>query len=378
LTRGVPLSVRVRRRLRGALPALVWLGAVAIAIQLYARHVHGITIVGLASEIGYDVSPTIPGKVRELSVGLGERVEPGQVIARLDDEELLLTLAEAQSELKRVRAELQRERELWDSNHTRWQADSIADSRRFARNVEDARIEWLEAKAKRSEDQIVLHGLDLRLDRTKALKDSQLATARRLDKDRTKRDAIFQRIESQGPVIARLETKYDEAVQRYEDFKARWAGKNPSADVIVKPFQYAIEVQQARIEKVNYAITRLDLKSPIAGKVSEIIRRPGETVAVGEPIVRLIEPIPREVVGWVPERSLLEFGVGDDVVLRRRAEPDKLIRTAVASRGDRLEAVPERLSPRFPQFGIPIRITLPDSVRAVPGEAFDIIKTSPR
>jgi multidrug efflux pump subunit AcrA (membrane-fusion protein) len=45
------------------------------------------------------VAPKVAGRVRELAVDLGDAVERGQVVARLDDEELVQAVRQAEADL---------------------------------------------------------------------------------------------------------------------------------------------------------------------------------------------------------------------------------------------------------------------------------------
>jgi RND family efflux transporter MFP subunit len=84
--------------------------AVAVEVGLVARE----DIIDVASYTGtlqagsqFTLAPKVTGRVRSLLVDIGDEVEPGQVIARLDDEEFALAVAEQEAAADVTRAELE-------------------------------------------------------------------------------------------------------------------------------------------------------------------------------------------------------------------------------------------------------------------------------
>jgi len=59
-----------------------------------------------------EVVPRVGGRITAIEVEEGERVEAGDVLARLDDERLRLELARAEADLRRLRQDLERQREM--------------------------------------------------------------------------------------------------------------------------------------------------------------------------------------------------------------------------------------------------------------------------
>lgn len=84
------------------------------------------------------ISPEIPGRIREVLVDQGDRVEKGQVLVRLDDDELTQQVAVAQAELEATRAAQERvrfDRERALAVEARARRDEGRVRSLFARNV---------------------------------------------------------------------------------------------------------------------------------------------------------------------------------------------------------------------------------------------------
>ena len=356
-------------------PLIVWGGALATAVVLYFRQEEVGAIRGFASEVRYSVASEVPGRLKRLDVSLHQEVTEGQVVGALDEKALLLDLHESRAELERLRAELERESVLVQTEAAVNEFDSHAQLRRFARDVENARIDYLEGMADLAEDKIVLQGLELILDRSRALNEVDLAPLAAYDDDRVTCEALKTKISRSEPLLQAMQQCCHEAEVRYDRFVDEWVDQSGLEDTLLKPSEYALKVQGVRIEQVNLAITQLVLRAPASGCVSQIFKRPGETLFQGEAVVAILEPRSREVVAYVPEEKILHIDPGSSVRLRRKADPGSLIQGTVAFLGEEIEQLPIRLNPvvTIPQWGLAVTIALPETVRVKPGEAFEVM-----
>ncbi len=134
-----PLAVLVREvGGEGALPLTVYTG------EVRARH-------------EADLSFRVGGKLVERLVDVGDRVRPGQLLARLDPQDLRLSaeaakdqLAAAEAELGLARSELERARQLVAQ---RFMSESVLDSRRTAVEAAEARVRQAKAQSELSSNQ---------------------------------------------------------------------------------------------------------------------------------------------------------------------------------------------------------------------------------
>ncbi|MEM6854461.1 MAG: biotin/lipoyl-binding protein, partial [Planctomycetota bacterium] len=60
----------------------------------------------IASPVTFDIAPKVAGRVFEIKVEAGDRVERGQVVAVLDDDEYRLEVKQANADLKMAEASL--------------------------------------------------------------------------------------------------------------------------------------------------------------------------------------------------------------------------------------------------------------------------------
>ena len=136
----------------------------------------------------------------------------------------------------------------------------------------------------------------------------------------------------------------------------------------------AIKTQEIRIEMVDLEIVKRVLRAPADGRVVEICCLAGEVVAAGETVLSILEPRPTELVAYVPEHRVLDLKPGDEVKIRRVADPGRAFVSSIVSLGSSVERKPQRQEPSGldPGWGIAVFIPLPVSLEIKPGEAFEI------
>lgn len=362
----------IRCRKRRMLPIIVWGVVLIVTAVLYIRQTDGIAVTGFAEEVRYSIAPEITGRLQRLEVRLNDDVIAGQIVASFEDDDLLLRLQEAQAELHRLQYDLERERALYEFSSAGQQVDQQTDMRRFARDVENAHVEYLDALASLTEDRIELQGLELTLNRTRKLEEDGLAPVATLDSDRIAYDALKEKIAVEESRTEALLKTYHETDSRYSRFLREYMAATPEAELILKPYENAINVQEIRIEQVNLAVTGCVLRSPVDGVVAEILRRPGEVVASGQSVVSIIKPVSSRVVAYIPEQRILNFEQGERVKIVRVADPRCTFYSSITFLGGSVEQLPPRYTPgtTIPEWGLSVSISLPDSLMARPGEAF--------
>lgn len=119
-----------------------------------------------------DIGPKITGRISELTVELGDKVSRGQVIARLDSDELDQAVAQVRSDLEVARANLQRTRAEEDQAQREFEriarlaerqvaSESDLDAARVALNVRQANVKVAEAEVAQRE--AALRSAEIRL-----------------------------------------------------------------------------------------------------------------------------------------------------------------------------------------------------------------------
>ncbi|MDN5000758.1 HlyD family secretion protein [Bradyrhizobium sp. GCM10027634] len=83
----------------------------------------------------------------------------------------------------------------------------------------------------------------------------------------------------------------------------------------IKAQRAGVEAAQAALEMAEWRLSQRDVSSPVAGRVADVLARPGETMGAGAPVVSLLPPGNIFVRFFVPEVELGRIHRGDPVRL---------------------------------------------------------------
>jgi membrane fusion protein (multidrug efflux system) len=228
----------------------------------------------LASPDQAKVSSEVSGVVREVLVELGHEIKPGQVLVKLEPQELELALRQSQSLLRQTEAQLGMD----GSGQTEPPPDpEISTIRTAIANRDDARAQAARAS------QLMRQGLLTQAD---------------YDTTQTR--------------LKVTEAAYQSAVEQVRSLKAT-----------LQQRRLAVELAQ---KKLNDAVIR----SPIGGSVSERLVQPGEFIRENTPVVTIVQVNPLKLITAVQEKYAAQMRPGLLADFRVESIPDEVFRGRLA------------------------------------------------
>lgn len=327
-------------------------------------------------------SSASPSVVTQVLVDVGDRVKRGQLLIRLNEEELTAQLSQAQSELMQAEAELARAKAALDGRRVnarlaersynlsldlaaaRDQArEQVTTSQQRLRQAE-ARLARLRAGA-RPEDirkaELSLEGARATLaerirerDRQrelyaigavakKAVDAAELAAdtakiavgvaEKDLESLRTSRpediaEAQAARDEAQASVAAAQRTLATAEKNFRERLTLRTAKETAASDESVSSYALtaallATDAKRARIRQIESQIAKLELRSPIDGVVARRNVNVGNTAATGVELLRVTTDADFRAVASIDEKFLPRIRVGQPVTITLESKPDR-------------------------------------------------------
>lgn len=229
------------------------------------------TLQGYVEGDFLDVGADETGRLVALAVALGDEVEAGAVLFRIDDSDAEAALREAEARLAQSKA-------------------LLADLRIGKRPEE---IDVLQAQR----DEIVasLENARRDLQRYQTLHSAQVVSDARTDQAQEEFRVLQSRLASMEAQIevARLAAR-DDQIRAAED---------------------AVDAAGAAIERVNARISRLSGRAPMAGSVQDTYFEPGEVVPAGRPVVSVLPPENLKIRFFVPEGRFSEVKLGGAVTI---------------------------------------------------------------
>jgi RND family efflux transporter MFP subunit len=226
-----------------------------------------VTVTGtLAAYDQATISAKVPGRVRKILVDLGSNIRQGQVIADLEPRDAQLRLEQAEAALAQARARLGLSPEGTDDRVDVEQTGTVRQARAM------------------------------------------------LDESTLKRQRAAKLLE-QG-VISRAEVdtaeaEYKVSLSRYQD-----------AIEEIRNRQAVLVQRRSEVEIARQQITDMSIRAPFDGVIEERITSPGEFLAAGAPVVRMVRMNPLRLRAEVPERESQNVRIGQNVRVSIEGDPN--------------------------------------------------------
>jgi multidrug resistance efflux pump len=367
-----PFTRQIRMLRQRVMPVIVWCAALACVVTLAGRgqiHIHA---TGIAEVREVPIAPLMDGVIQAMSVDLFDSVEPGAVVAIIDDKMVRAQIETAETELAQVRAEVSAASDRIGLEVSDRELDELNRQRRFILNEETARLDYLDRVIQQEADKVALERLGIMLVRHETLVKEKLTDEDTYDQIRLQHEALETKLRENESAIALVRQQIDEAVKRKENEQAEDLEINVAN--MLHPVIESVRVQEARIREIVEHRKLLTLKAPVAGKITQVFHRTGETVLSGEPMLAITASESRRVLAYVDERAARLIDVGTEVEVRSLNNPALVVTTKVVKMGSAIEEFPIRLrsNAMFAQWGLPVLAgNIPADV-FFPGEALQL------
>jgi len=316
-------------RLRWRWPFLVWLAVLALALWLYNRGGEYIRINGVVEIVTESVSPMQTGRLIEIDVLVGDEVEAGQVVARMDPSRLEEEMSVLSQRIEQQQAEDERQ---YLSSRQR-----VLEELRGYQLEEDetrARLKVLEAEAKRIEA-LESEGLIQPSDRLDLLVDREVARRRLV-----RLGQIIEDLESER---VRIESLRDRIFFSHND-------TGPA---------------RSRLNLLQQEIDNTCLRAQQAGIVADIRREPGEIVDEGQRVLDIITNKDPKLIAFMDETDTRPISLGDVVEVEQPVDRVRF-QARVAAISPNVISLPDRASP------IPNRVVRCRRIELEPVEDVDL------
>ncbi|ABD90187.1 HlyD family secretion protein [Rhodopseudomonas palustris] len=236
-----------------------------------------------ATEI--DISTKSPGRIREILVAEGDYVTAGQVLARMDTDQLEAQRRQATAQLRRAAIGVDT-------------AKSLVTQREAERTAAVAVIAQREAQ---------LDALERKLARAETLIKTSAVSQQVLDDDRANEQGAKAAVAAAQAQLAATEAAISAAKAQVIDAGA------------------AVDAAQAAIESISVEINDSTLKSPRDGRVQYRVAQPGEVIAAGGRVLNLVDLGDVYMTFFLPTAQAGQIAIGSDVRLVLDAVPQYVI-----------------------------------------------------
>lgn len=386
------------------LPVVVWLAVVGCVIGLFSYRSKRFEVLGIAQGQVWHVAATCTGRLKSVPVGLFDEVKQGQTVAvintLLEDEQTLYAelngqLATISAEIDHLTAQLVPMQDTLLAEKADRENTRMEEERRFSADVENARIRVLDLRAIIASDGITLEDLAMEVKIVGDLLKKGAVAPYELQKARVQYDSLAKKLEENKQSLAQAGEDLKHALERQQNYH-KFQPYNPSIETALDAIRKEIKVQEQMVEAVTAQLEALkasesvELKAPFDGVVvpivartnealalrpgEGIVRRTGEVVNAGDPVVAIAQAQPTEIIAYTTEKTLGRIREKMPVELVKDRTPAQIARSEVVSVCPTVELMPQRLwrNPNVPQWGRPVRIKIPSGLQLLPGEVVGI------
>jgi len=327
----LPSFERPRARAAAAVLAIAFLaGAIGCARRSASGGDDTIRLSGNIEVVDAQLSFKVPGRLVERTVDEGARVQAGQLIARLDDTELVQELAAREAELAVARA-------------------ALADLEAGARPQEIASAEAALRSAEAERDRA-----SLEFRRQQDLRASDVSTERELEVAQ----ATFRVTESRALDAAE---------------KLALVREGPRAQTIAQA-RARVEQARAALALAQTRVANARLESPLGGVVLEKHAEPGEFLSTGSPVVTVADTSQVWLRAYLDQTDLGRVRLGQPVEVRTDAYPAKKYTGTLAFISSEAEFTPKTVQTEKERVTLVFRVKIVlanDSGELKPGMAAD-------
>ncbi len=343
-------------RLNG-IPAIIFLATAAAVVFIWTSNLVPSTIVGEVQGVNANIVSATAGMISELSVDQFDRVTRGQALVNVSTvplETLDALLAAARTDLQVLRVRMIQDQSRSDHQYLQLRINLL--DQKILLELSGIRLQQAESEFTRMSN---LFTADVIQPGLRENGDSGYEVALR------DRDALRVEVQEKTKLVAETE-------QMLVPFRPpAAAAKNP---MITDAIDAAISAKEEQIRRTEGTTI---LKSPMDGVVSVVLRRPGENIVAGEPILTISSERPEKIIGFVRQPIAVLPKIGDRIEVRTRSAHLQRAFATVLKVGPRLELFSQPLRVRgfdsSQERGLPILINLPDGLKVHPGEIVDLI-----
>jgi len=370
------------------LPVAVWLVAVLCVIGLFYSRSQRIEVLGLTRGLVHQVANTSIGRLKDLPVELYAEVKKGQTVAVINTQpDSQYTQQQLASDRRTILAQIDYLRAQRASVEDRLIAEAAnlttsleADARRFAVDVENARLRSYELRSQIETDRIASRTLAVEIETTRKLVEQDVIDGSELILQETRFASLAATITENENLLEETDKSLALAEKRQQAF-AKNSVNSPSIEKELNVLQMQIEVQNRLIDEIDTELkilnqqNAIEIRAPFDGIVSHVYASTGEVVDVNVPLLAITETNPTEVVAYINEYLADQIQAGMEVQVVKIGTDVKIAPSRIASVGPVVEQIPQQLwrNPTTPQWGRPflIKIETPE-LNLVVGERVGI------
>lgn len=348
--------------------------AVAIALFLRLQREPADTYSGTVEVREMQIGSKIGGRVTQVSVDDGSRVQTGELLVRFEADQLTAQRAQAQAQaaeaaatFARVQRGLRPEEIAQARANAAQQLAMLDEAKRGPRQQE-----ILAAKAQYDSALADAHNAEINFERMAMLVRGETVSRQQYDDAKAKRDTTAQQAEAARQQFAMLEegTRREDieaAQQRFTQAEQQaLLAERGNRREDVDAAKAALVAAQAQVTALDAQLREAELHAPASGTVETVSIRTGDLVQPGQIVMTLLEDSELWVKIYVPETALAHVKLNQHATITTDGAPGRSFEGHVEEIASEAEFLPRNVQTRDDRahevFAVKVRADQPAGV----------------
>jgi HlyD family secretion protein len=264
----------------------------------------------------YDIATKLAGRIEAVLAAEGDRVAAGQVLVRMDVQDLQAGLRQAEAQIRQAREDKR-------------QALALV-------NQQQANIKQTVAAVAQRESELVMAQKDY--ERAEALLKKELIAKQEFEQDQTRLSTAEATLAQEQAKKLVAEALLNQAAAQIDQREA------------------VIDAALANLQKLKVEINDTVLKSPIEGRVLYRLAEPGEVLAAGGKVLTILQLTDVYMTVFLPTTLAGRLNVGADARIILDAAPQYVIPASVSFVAPRSQFTPKEVETKSERDKLMFRV----------------------
>jgi multidrug resistance efflux pump len=345
----IPLARRLQFVQTKIVPLCVLGMTTLVSIMLWKDAISPAMLTGEVKTLKSSVNSPVAAEVTRINSKRLTLVKAGDIIAELRSTDPRQSLDLLQNELNLLRTE----------------ASSEDSKRRESMDFERLQLDWLVEKVNLATAIATAKRAAANLEMTQGVTTEPTSVGKYQQEAQLAKEAADAEVTERQNLVNTLGTRIEELRVSIK----------PATESSAETWRKTIGDFEERVRKISSSQEVIQLRAPIDGMVTEVLRNVGENVVAGEPLLLLTAVQPESITGYLRQPFPLEPAVGQEVEVRTQGRSRQIGKASVTRVGVHFEAI---LNPALhpspnPEVGLPIEVSLPSNLKLRPGELVSLV-----
>jgi len=319
---------------------LVFLVGVLFFIPITKKLVsHPEEFYGIAENQIRSINLQYPVEIKEINVALGQKLDSGQLLARLYRTDLPIKINDINYEIRELQVRRWMDIDRQQAEASRLEAKRVALSVTY-----DQKIAQLETE----------HAAQTKV----------LANLKTIDLESAKNSGIA------DIHLQRVQSIKNEKALTIKQLDIELSQISAQIEIAQAPIDLRIKKLEGELELIKKQEADLNIYAPQSGIVGQLDFLPGEKIEAYTIIMKIYGTHPDVVTTYIGDGRLAEIKLGDTLMVSSINQPEYQVPGVVLGLGTRIKELPERLRriPELKAWGREVQLQIPLSNTFLQGE----------